>query len=246
MELDEVYTRVQGRWLEALALAGPDEERARVPACPQWTVRDVTAHVAGLADDAATGSMPELDLLEQWRDEEVAARRDAMTADQVERGGEESLAVIVARWHDGTRRLAPMLRGLVPFPGSPPLGIAHVLVTDLTVHAQDVLSALHAPQIADGAPVAIAVATYGAGVDYRVRQLGLDALVLGYDDKARVLGGTDGPVGARVTAERSELLRALAGRRSRAQIAALDWQGDPEPYLAIIPAYGERDEPLED
>jgi hypothetical protein len=53
-----------------------------------------------------------------------------------------------------------------------------------------------------------------------------------------VLG--EGTPGAAVTAGRWELLRAFAGRRSRAQLSALQWSGDPEPYLPIIPAYGER------
>jgi hypothetical protein len=36
------------------------------------------------------------------------------------------------------------------------------------------------------------------------------------------------------------MFRALAGRRSRDQILAMAWDGDPEPYLPMIPAYGER------
>jgi len=33
---------------------------------------------------------------------------------------------------------------------------------------------------------------------------------------------------------------------SRAQVAVLDGTGDPEPCLGILPAYGERGEPLGD
>ena len=114
------------------------------------------------------------------------------------------------------------------------------------MHAQDVFGALGAPQLREGPPVSLAIATYAFGVDYRVRQLGLAPLVIAYDGKARMIGDPAGEPGARVEADRFEVMRALAGRRSRAQIAALDWQGDPEPYLGIIPAYGERDEPLEE
>jgi hypothetical protein len=246
VELDGLYTEVRDRWLEAMALAGPGGSTAPVPACPQWTVHDVTAHVAGLAGDVTAGTLPAMDLLEQWRDEDVARTRDDLTANQVARAHDERDEALIARWIEATARLAPMLRGEVPFPGTPLFGIAPVVVTDLTVHAQDVLAALGAPQITDGAPVSLAVATYGYGVDYRIRRLGLDGLVVCTGDTERVLGDPDRPSGARLTAGRFEVLRALAGRRSRAQIAALDWQGDPEPYLAIIPAYGERDEPLAD
>jgi hypothetical protein len=46
--------------------------------------------------------------------------------------------------------------------------------------------------------------------------------------------------GATLTGDRFELFRALAGRRSRRQIEALDWEGDREPYVALVPADGER------
>ena len=246
VELDAAYAAVQGRWRSAIADGGPDAAAAAVPACPGWTVRDVTAHVTGLAEDAAEGTVPDLNLLEQWRDGDVASERDHMTAGQVGRAEGEPLDALVARWERVGGRLAPMLRGDEVFPGHPPFGLAPILVTDLSVHAQDVFGALRAPQLTDGAPVSIALATYAFGVDYRIRQLGLGALVLAYDGKERLLGDPDGPVGARVEAGRFELMRAFAGRRSRAQIAALDWSGDPAPYLGIIPAYGERAEPLGD
>jgi hypothetical protein len=86
------------------------------------------------------------------------------------------------------------------------------------------------------------LAGYCFGVDYRLRALGLPALELRYDGKERTLG--EGPPAASVTAERWELLRVLAGRRSRDQIAALDWSGDPAPYLPLLPAYGERADAL--
>jgi hypothetical protein len=64
------------------------------------------------------------------------------------------------------------------------------------------------------------------------------ALRLQYDGKERLCGSTDPAV--TLSGERYELLRALSGRRSRRQIEALDWEGDREPYVAMVPAYGER------
>jgi uncharacterized protein (TIGR03083 family) len=244
VELDAAYTGVQEHWLAALA--GTSAGDTPVPACPEWTVRDVMAHVAGLAEDAVAGSFPDIDLLEQWRDDAVAAGRDAMTARQVERAGTEPIDEIIERWRAAGAVLAPMLRGDEPFPEGAPFGLSAILVTDVTVHAQDVLAAIHADQLRQGAAVSVAIAAYGFGVDYRVRALGLPALAIAYDGKERVIGDPDGPIGARLAASRYEIMRALAGRRSRAQIAAFDWQGDRGSYLALIPAYGERDDPLED
>jgi uncharacterized protein (TIGR03083 family) len=207
-------------------------------------VRDVVAHVAGLASDAARGSLPTMDLLEQWRDDEVAETRDGMTAGQVERVADRSVEELVDGWRQITVELAPMLRGDRPFPDPAPFGLNAILTTDLVIHVQDVHGAWGVPPTPDGPALAVALATYCFGVDYRIRQLHLPALAVHDGSKPRTLG--DGEPAATVTGERFELLRAFAGRRSRAQILALDWSGDPDPYLALIPAYGERADDLVD
>ncbi|HET6214793.1 MAG TPA: hypothetical protein VFE14_18140, partial [Micromonosporaceae bacterium] len=74
--------------------------------------------------------------------------------------------------------------------------------------------------------------------------LSLPAFAVRYGEKSRVVG--NGEPAATVTADRYELVRMFAGRRSRRQIAAMDWAGDPTPYLPIIPAYGERADDLVD
>jgi uncharacterized protein (TIGR03083 family) len=232
---DEVYVETQERLLAAAAAADP---ATRVPACPDWTVHDVVAHVAGLASDVVNGAMPMFDLLEQWRDDTVADVRDAMTAKQVAARADETVAGIGADWRAVTPALRALMRGETPAGEGVPAFIDMILVTDLTVHEQDVRDALELPAVRDAAGVGIGLATYGFGVGYRITALGLPALRLSYDGKERVLG--DGEPGATVTAEKWELFRAFAGRRSRAQIAAYDWTGDAGPYLGLIPAYGER------
>jgi hypothetical protein len=90
--------------------------------------------------------------------------------------------------------------------------------------------------------LSLALATYSFGVDYRIRQLDLPALAVDYEGRRRILGAGEPMVS--VTADQFELFRAFGGRRSRRQILAFDWEGDPGPYLALIPAYGERDDDL--
>jgi uncharacterized protein (TIGR03083 family) len=243
MEIQDVYAAQQEALLSLLADAA-DRVATQVPACPAWTVRDVLAHVVGLATDAATGALPELDLLEQWRDDWVAGARDAMTGDQVARRSSAGVDDLAAEWRGLMPTLSPMLSGAVPFPEPSLFGLNAVLVTDLTIHDQDVRGALGEPRDLHAPGLSLAVATYGFGVDYRIRQLGLPALRLRYDDSERVLGA--GTPGATVAASRFELVRALSGRRSRNQILGYDWSGDAGPYLPLIPAYGERHDPLED
>jgi len=241
VEIQDVYASQQEA-LARLVLERIDRVDAPVPACPGWTVRAVVAHVVGLARDAVGGGLPVMDLLEQWRDDSVAGTRDAMTAAQVGLGADRSVEDLVAEWRELTVTMTPMLRGTVPFPEPAPFGLSAIFVTDLTIHDQDVRGALGATRATDGPGPSLALASYGFGVDYRIRQLGLPALAVHYDGKERVLGG--GEPGAAVSSDRFELVRAFGGRRSRAQILAYEWSGDPGPYLPLIPAYGEREEPL--
>ena len=44
----------------------------------------------------------------------------------------------------------------------------------------------------------------------------------------------DEPAAMRLTATRFEVLRAFGGRRSLDQVRALDWSGDPTPYLGLF------------
>ena len=148
----------------------------------------------------------------------------------------------MAEWDAAMPMLLDRMRGDVPGVDPLPLAFDAVLTTDLCVHADDVLAAIGRTPDRNRAATGIAFATYAFGVDYRLRALGLPALGFRYDGKERTVG--EGPPATTLTASRWELLRVVAGRRSRAQIAALEWTGDPEPYLAVLPAYGERTDDL--
>jgi uncharacterized protein (TIGR03083 family) len=241
-DIGAVYVETQERLLELVARFGASMGEP-VPACPGWQVADVIRHVAGLAADVVDGTIPvDLDLMEQWRNDDVAQARDDMTARHVAARATQPLDDVVARWRTSTPDLLAVIRGERPPAGALPPGIDSVLVTDLNVHEQDIRGALDAPGARDSAGIGIGLASYGFGVAYRLAALGLPALELRYDGKSRLIG--EGEVGASLAAEKFELFRAFAGRRSRAQIAALDWTGDPEPYLGLIPAYGERGDAL--
>ena len=241
MELDTLYATQQEQFA-LVVLEHGDRSTAAVPACPGWEVHDVLAHVVGLASDAVTGSLPTMDLLEQWRDDEVSGTRDRMTAHQVERLGDRSIESLADDWRQLITTISPMLKGEIPFPDPAPFGLGAILVTDLEIHYQDVRGALGLPPANDGPALSLALATYCFGVDYRIRKLDLPALAVQYGGKQRILG--DGEPQVTVAGDRFELLRAFGGRRSRKQILALDWHGDPGPYLPIIPAYGERADDL--
>ncbi len=242
VDLAHAYAETKGAFL---ATAGPPESpnwTAAVAATPAWTVLDVCRHVTGLAADAAVGRLPEdLNLLEQFRDPGVVRARDEFADGQVARRQGQEPADTIDEWSEAE---AHLLQSLSPDASRPlPFGFDVILVTDLCVHCDDVTIALgQDPPGTSSAAGKVALAGYCFGLAYRLQALGLPALTLRYDGKERILG--DNAVGASVNADRWELLRVLAGRRSRSQILALEWGGDPQPYLELLPAYGEREAPL--
>jgi uncharacterized protein (TIGR03083 family) len=240
VDVGAAYAEVQGRWAaHAGSLTGAEQALA-VPACPGWSVRDVVAHHTGVMADAATGSFPELGdpmrLLDQWSDADVAAARDATTARQVRERRDRTMADLLEEWAIATARLVPALRGEQPFPGGLPPLLGALLINDVVVHEGDVREALGLEPSAESAALSLALAAYAFGLDARVRDLGLPALVLAYDGKTRRCG--DGEPGATVRASRTTLVRMLASRLDAAGIQALEWEGDAAPYVGVVGAYG--------
>ena len=245
--LDAAYAATKAWMLSTIG--GPGAPAAvwstPVPATPAWSVLDAVAHVTGIAADAASGTLPaDVNLLEQFRDDAVVVARDEFADGQVLRRRGRSPAEVIAEWDAAETEVLERMRAGAGTPEGMPFGFDVVLVTDVCVHADDVALALDHPPDRDSAASHVALAGYCFGMDYRLRALGLPALALRYGEKERVLG--EGVPGATVTADRWELLRVLAGRRSRDQILALDWAGDPEPYAALLPAYGERGDALDE
>jgi hypothetical protein len=62
MDIVDIYVGYRDD-LVSLILDNAERSAAFVPACPEWTVRDVLGHVVNLAQDAVSGDLPTLDLL---------------------------------------------------------------------------------------------------------------------------------------------------------------------------------------
>lgn len=245
MDLAAAYTQVQERLADVVLDAGIDVETP-VPACPDWSVRDVIAHHTGVVADVVSGRALELfgvfTIFDQWRDEQVARARDEMTARQVTERAGRTIEHLVAEWRGESVALRAILRGERPNPVAPYIG--NILINDVVVHETDIRAALGLPRAPESAALSLALVGYGFSLAYRLRALGLPAVVVDYAGKERQFG--EGEVGARLRADRHELVRVLAGRRTREQIRALDWDGDPGPYLDILSEYGPVDTPTAD
>jgi uncharacterized protein (TIGR03083 family) len=234
-----VYVSSQRRILERLAGHDRNAFEASVPACPAWTVRQTVAHVVAGIVDSASGNMPELDglsLMDHWKDRVVYDALERMLRRQIDERAERSVAELCDEWQAATSAAMPMLRGERPFPpGTPPL-IEWTIAMDVTVHEDDLRSALRLGPADPTLPAYAHTATwYGMSLDIRVRALGLPALRLVADDL--VIDAGEGPPAAVLHASAYELTMALTGRRSRTQIRSMDWMGDPTAHLDILSLY---------
>lgn len=188
-------------------LIDEDSWTVDVPACPLWSVRDVVAHLAAVAQDWVDGTL-------------TVPPSDAETAAQVARFDGHEPADILKWWDAGTAEL----RRLATEGTAPPLG-------DIVVHEHDIGGAL---------------GIRGARADAAVREVSDQLLtmletpvpltVIVEDGRYRC--GPQHGIQIVLRTTRFEVLRWRTGRRSRAQLAAMDWTGDPTPVLEHLYLFG--------
>jgi len=183
--------------------------------CPGWTVKDVYAHVVGINDDFLSGRLE-------------GVGTEAWTAAQVDKRADRSLDEVCDEWE----RLRPDVDAIM----ASDHGTAMRATSDLVSHRLDVLSTLGRSEDRDGRATRLAVARYGPAVMERVAAAGLPVLEIVVGDQRWVSG--EGEVAVSLTASAFEACRVLTGRRSAAQTTALDWTGDPAPYLELLSPYG--------
>jgi uncharacterized protein (TIGR03083 family) len=190
----------------------PGADAVDVPACPEWTVHDVVSHVTGICADILAGNLDGV-TTPAWTEAQVVPRRELPIAD------------VVAEWAE----TAPQVEAMVDQFGS----AGQQLVADLTTHEHDIRGALGRPDARDSDGIAIGLEflmTAGVGPVFVERKVPALELVMGAE--TRVLG--EGPPAVRLEADRFAVLRAFTGRRSEAQIRAMRWSGDVEPYLPVF------------
>ncbi len=200
----------------ALVRAADDDELSRkVPGCPAWSAKDLVAHLVGVAADSLSANIEDMGGRE-WTTQQVASRREHTVADLIE------------EWRGHVERLETGLNDIHP-------ALAGGLIGDVITHEQDLRGALDRPGARDEATLELAIYTYMRFFGTRVKKAGLPAVELRTDGNSWVAGA--GEPGAAVTAEPFELLRALTGRRTRDQVRAMKWEGDPEPYVDVFANY---------
>lgn len=214
MQPDAIYADTRRRLADFVRTLEPARLATPVPACPGWTVHGVIAHLAGLAADIAGGRL-------------TGFPSDEWTAGQVAARAGRSVEELLAEWDEH----APAVEAVI----AAQTGIVSLAV-DVATHEHDVRAALGEPPVEQSAGFDYALQAFVMGMGYRLRKRGLPALQLRSGDQEWTLG--EGDVAATVAAPAAVLLRAVSGRRSAAQVRALTWDGDPDPYLALFGPFG--------
>ena len=186
-----------------------------VPATPAWSVHDVVAHLVGITAD-----------LNALRFD--VADPEAWTARQVEERRTATVPELAAEWEAEAGRFEEGLRLLGYELGSHYVG-------DLLHHSQDVREALGRPPIEDDLALVVALDFYVDHFSQSLAAHGAGAVAIRVADESWTAGA--GEVVATVTAGRFDLFRSFGGRRTKAEVRALDWTGDVDRVLPFVSAY---------
>jgi hypothetical protein len=184
-----------------------------VPACPDWTVEDLGAHLAGVARDLVERRNPGADT-QSWVDGQVLERRGRGIAAQLDEWDEfgpgfEALIVRVPRAFAG-------------------------LLLDVVAHEHDLAHTLGLPADRTTNGLRVAMFTEAELLSRDLVAHGLPAVRVAAGREEWVCGAGE----VQVTLDLGngptaiwELTRVLGSRRSHAQMSVLPWQGDWERFL---------------
>ena len=212
MDAVEEWGQAQQRVIDLVGDLPPERAATPVPACPDWTVRDLLAHMVGLGVDVVAGDEPD-DHNSTWTGKHVTERQD------------RDVAALVAEWE----AVAEPLRAWMRSNNVRPLG-------DVIIHEQDLRGALAAPGAQDTPGLTAIRERFVGRFAGRVADLPPVALVGdrwtwasrgAADDAAVVLRAPD-----------FDLARALVTRRSAAQLRGWTVRGDVTPYLEAFAMLG--------
>lgn len=118
MEMPEVYLANAARFLELVVALDDTGLATRVPACPDWSVRDLLAHQSGSSTDLVQGVVGGV-ATPPWTGRQVADRRT------------RTVPELVSEWSGNLTGVAALCDSPSPNPG-----------WDVTVHLSDLREAL--------------------------------------------------------------------------------------------------------
>ncbi|MFC4856981.1 maleylpyruvate isomerase family mycothiol-dependent enzyme [Actinophytocola glycyrrhizae] len=198
----ESYRYVRGSVLELLRAPRVVEDPV-VPSCPEWTLRGLVTHLVGVAATSI-------------------GRLSGYPSAQPSSSSDMDIPELLAAWD----RLGAEVDVLLAERGG---RTGSILAMDAFTHELDIRYAIGAALPREHPAFAGAFEVLANGFAAAVSDHGLPALRLSTVSTQWIVG--DGAPAATLTADRYDLYRSLAGRRSHAQITALDWDRGSHRWL---------------
>lgn len=242
-DLAAAYADTRTSMIKIAGELSSEQLASRVPACPDWTVKDLISHVTSIAASLANGDFPpDLDPVASLIEEQSAERREAFVAGEIAARRERTIHEIIAEWEEAGTAVDAMIRGERAWPPGAPQLVEWVVTTDVAVHHHDLRGAVGRPGDRDSLATGISLFSYVTAMRFRSSLDKLPPFRIRAGSREWVVG--EGEPAATVTGDPYELSRAASGRRSPEQIRAYDWEGDPEPFINLFYPYGPRADAL--
>jgi uncharacterized protein (TIGR03083 family) len=207
-DLSDGYHNTRRRVSELVTSLDAAALSVRVPACPDWTVHQLVAHMAGIPEALTSGSFPAGDL-QAWLDAVVKERQDVPVPELLE------------RWEaceSGTSSLVD--------------GGASLMFIDVVSHEHDLRGAVGRGGARGTPEVRATVQLLLDLLAPAITEAGLGALVV---DSGEVRWASQFVrPGCTLRVDPWEAIRVLQSRRTADEIRALPLSGDVEPYLAVL------------
>lgn len=216
----DFYFEGRVRLLELAAQMGPEAAATPVPALPGWTVKDTYAHLAGVCADLVDGRTEGYGT-RAWTARHVAERRD------------HSLEQVCAEWARRGPELEQLIREVeeeLDDEEEAERRFAH-LIPELWAHEYDIRGALVWLGPGHDEHTSYVIGRLVEQFKDRWRAQKLPPIRLVGDEGDWWLLGEGEPVATLTATGDFEIARMLLGRRSRAQILAMDWEGDARPFV---------------
>ena len=207
-DLGRLYHDTRERLIALLSELDEAALAAPVPACPAWAVRDVAAHLCAICEDVLAGRLTR-----------IATEQE--TAAQVARFRHHDLAQILAAWQNAAPHFERLVGARRVWPA----------VIDIASHEQDIRAAVGRPGARDAEVIR-------HGADWLLTRLRPPVALRVTVEDAEYRAGPPNGTELRLATSRFEAFRWRMGRLSRAQLARLDWSGDPSPVLDHLTIFG--------
>lgn len=183
-----------------------------VPHCPEWTVRQTVAHLAGVIDDAVNQNM-----------EGVAT--PAWTQTQVNKRSVHTGPAIVEEWNT----FAPFVEAVATQRG---MALSQLLF-DAATHEHDLRHALSVPGARNSTAIAVAVGFVTRRLADRPGGSPIHIVIDG-----ERWSGDDAETVPTLTASAFDVVRSVGSRRARQQVEALQWSTRDPVTLDALPFFG--------